>query len=128
MRSAAEVLTGEHDFSAFRSSECQARSPVRIVHRIDVRRIGEHIVFDFCANAFLHHMVRNIVGSLVYVGSGRREAAWMRDLLASRDRARAAPTFASAGLYLTQVEYDAAWNFPARARSALLRLASLTDA
>jgi tRNA pseudouridine38-40 synthase len=123
MRSAARMLVGEHDFSAFRSSECQARSPVRIVHRIDVERVADYVFFDLCANGFLHHMVRNIVGSLIYVGSGRHDAQWIRDVLAARDRARAAPTSDAAGLYLTRVEYDSAWNLPARGRAGLPGLA-----
>lgn len=123
MRSAAEVLVGEHDFSAFRSSECQARSPVRIVHRIEVGRVADYILFDFCANGFLHHMVRNIVGSLVYVGNGRHDPQWMSELLAAGDRGRAAPTSDAAGLYLTAVEYDSAWNLPASGRAGLCTLA-----
>jgi tRNA pseudouridine38-40 synthase len=112
MNAAAQMLVGEHDFSAFRSSECQARSPVRTIHHIDVRRTADFVFFDLRANAFLHHMVRNIVGSLIHVGSGRQAPGWMRDVLAARDRARAAPTFGAAGLYLVQVEYDGSWNLP----------------
>jgi tRNA pseudouridine38-40 synthase len=101
MAKAAALLLGEHDFSAFRSAECQAKSPVKHLReaRIVCRR-GEIIVFDFAASAFLHHMVRNIVGALVYVGKGAHPPEWMAELLASRDRRRAAPTFAAAGLYL----------------------------
>jgi tRNA pseudouridine38-40 synthase len=118
MREAATYLLGEHDFSAFRSSECQARSPIRDLRRLEVRASGEYIVFEFAGNAFLHHMVRNIVGSLVYVGKGNLEPAWMSELLASRDRTKAAPTFDAAGLYLAAVRYDAKWKLPARERSA----------
>ncbi len=113
MQVAASALIGEHDFSAFRSSECQAKSPVRVVHGIDIRRNGDYLVMDFCANAFLHHMVRNIVGALVYVGKGAREPGWTAELLAGRDRTRAAPTFDAAGLYLSGVEYDRAFGLPA---------------
>jgi tRNA pseudouridine38-40 synthase len=116
MRSAARLLVGEHDFSAFRSSECQARSPVRTLHAIDIEACGIYVVFDLRANAFLHHMVRNLVGSLVYVGTGKRDAGWVGDVLASRERARAAPTFDAAGLYLTCVEYGPAWSIPAAPR------------
>lgn len=112
MRSAAERLVGEHDFSAFRSSECQARNPVRTLHRIDIARAGDYVIFDFCANAFLHHMVRNLVGTLVYIGKGGQEPEWAAQVLAGRDRGRAAPTFAADGLYLAAVEYDAAWQLP----------------
>jgi tRNA pseudouridine38-40 synthase len=123
MRAAAALLAGEHDFSAFRSSECQARSPVRYVHSIAIERHGAYVVFDFCANAFLHHMVRNLMGTLVYVGKGKHPPEWAGEVLASRDRARAAPTFDAAGLYLSAVEYEARWGLPAHARSALVGLA-----
>jgi tRNA pseudouridine38-40 synthase len=118
MREAALVLLGEHDFSAFRSAECQAKSPVRELRRLDVRKSGDYVVFDLAANAFLHHMVRNIVGSLVYVGKGRHDPAWLAAVLASRNRALAAPTLEAAGLYLVDVSYDAKWGLPARARRA----------
>lgn len=112
MRRAAQLLLGEHDFSAFRSAECQARTPVRHLTRLDIARRGDFFVFDFCANAFLHHMVRNIVGSLVRVGSGRERPEWVAEVLAGRERARAAPTFSPDGLYLLRVDYDASWGLP----------------
>lgn len=112
MRQAAAVLVGEHDFSAFRSAECQAKSPVRTVHALEVARRGERIEFMIRANAFLHHMVRNIVGTLVYAGKDRRPPQWVKDILASRDRSRAAPTFSPEGLYLEKVQYDAKWALP----------------
>jgi tRNA pseudouridine38-40 synthase len=112
MRDAAAVLVGEHDFSAFRSAQCQAKSPVRSVHALEIVRSGEKIDFVIRANAFLHHMVRNIVGTLVYVGKDRRPAQWMQEILDSRDRSRAAPTFAPEGLYLEAVEYDRKWGLP----------------
>jgi len=112
MRAAAALLVGEHDFSAFRSAECQARTPVRAVHRLDVTRRGERIDFVVEANAFLHHMVRNLVGTLVYAGKGRLSPAQVGEILASRDRARAAPTFAPQGLYLERVAYEARWGLP----------------
>ncbi|MEO7726211.1 MAG: tRNA pseudouridine(38-40) synthase TruA [Burkholderiales bacterium] len=118
MREAAASLTGEHDFSAFRSSECQAKSPVRELRRLDVRKSGDYVVFDLTANAFLHHMVRNIVGCLVYVGKGRHAPGWAGEVLASRDRGQAAPTLEAAGLYLAHVSYDAKWGLPAPARRA----------
>ena len=117
MRAAARALVGEHDFSAFRSSECQARSPLRHVRTIDIERRGAYIVFDFCANAFLHHMVRNLMGTLLYVGKGKHPPEWAGAVLAARERARAAPTLEAAGLYLARVEYDAVWQLPAAARS-----------
>jgi len=127
MRVAAACLTGAHDFSAFRSSQCQAKSPLRTLTQLEIFARGPYIIFDFCANGFLHHMVRNIVGSLVYVGSGRQEAAWMQELLAARDRTFAAPTFDAAGLYLAGVDYDAAWNLPPRERVKSPRLALETE-
>ena len=113
MRIAAQALRGEHDFSAFRAAECQAKSPVKIMHRADVRRQGDLIVFEFRASAFLQHMVRNIVGALVYVGLGRQPPASIAELLAGRDRTLAAPTFSPAGLYFADVEYAQHWNIPA---------------
>jgi tRNA pseudouridine38-40 synthase len=112
MSAAAAVLVGTHDFSAFRSAECQAKSPVKTLLDAAVARRGEFLFLDFRANAFLHHMVRNIVGALVWIGSGKRDPAWMRELLASRDRRLGAPTFAAAGLYLAGVGYDPKWRLP----------------
>jgi tRNA pseudouridine38-40 synthase len=113
MRAAAECLVGEHDFSAFRSAECQAKTPVKLLHRVAIDRRGEHVVLEFTANAFLHHMVRNLVGCLVQVGKGAQPPGWLREVLESRDRSRAAPTFPAAGLYLTAVAYPDRWNLPA---------------
>ena len=112
MIAAANCLVGEHDFSAFRAAECQAKSPIRTLHRIGIARQNELICFEFTANAFLQHMVRNLVGSLLYVGNGRHPPEWMAALLRTRDRALAAPTFDAAGLYLTGVEYEDRWRLP----------------
>lgn len=112
MREAATRLIGSHDFSAFRAAGCQARSPVKVLHRLDVIVLPDGFAFDLHASAFLHHMVRNIVGALVYVGAGRQPSDWVAHLLAARDRRRAAPTFAADGLYFTGVDYDAAWGLP----------------
>jgi tRNA pseudouridine38-40 synthase len=106
MRAAAAHLVGEHDFSAVRSAECQAASPVRTVHSIAITRRGAYWRFAFDANAFLHHMIRNILGCLVWVGSGARPPEWMAELLAARQRERAAPTFAPDGLYFCGAYYD----------------------
>jgi tRNA pseudouridine38-40 synthase len=119
MREAARHLLGMHDFSAFRAAECQARSPVRTMHDIRIERSGDLIVFTLKANAFLHHMVRNIVGALIAVGNGKQPPQWLNELLASRDRSRAAPTFMPDGLYLANVEYDAKWGLPQEASQAL---------
>ena len=116
MQAAAEMALGAHDFSAFRSSECQAKSPVRTLTQLDISRRGPYVLFDFCANGFLHHMVRNIVGTLLYVGKGRHEPQWMAELLQARDRKLAAPTFEAAGLYLAGVDYDLSWDLPQRER------------
>jgi tRNA pseudouridine38-40 synthase len=112
MQRAAALLTGKHDFSSFRSSECQAKSPVREVRVLTVERNGTFVRVRIVANAFLHHMVRNLVGALVYVGTGRQSVEWIAEVLEARDRTRAAPTFAAAGLYLTCVEYDPALELP----------------
>lgn len=120
MREAAAFLLGEHDFSAFRAAECQARNPVRTLHELAVARDGDCIEFRLRANAWLQHMVRNIVGLLVYVGKGRHPPGWARTVLESRNRACAAPTFASEGLYLETVEYAARWELPVPAREQSL--------
>jgi tRNA pseudouridine38-40 synthase len=128
MRSGAHFLIGEHDFSAFRSAECQARSPVRTVKRLAIEHDGDYLIFELAANAFLHHMVRNIIGTLVMVGKGRHPPEWVGDVLAGRDRTRAAPTFDAAGLYLAHVVYDARWGLPDAPRKAARSVASLTGA
>ncbi len=112
MREAARCLLGEHDFSAFRASECQAKSPVKTLARLDISKEGDTIVFDLTANAFLHHMVRNIVGCLVYVGKGKHPPQWVKQVLEGRDRKQAAPTFMPDGLYLRHISYDATWGLP----------------
>jgi tRNA pseudouridine38-40 synthase len=122
MQLAARLLVGEHDFSAFRSAECQAKTPVRSLTRLDVTRSGDYVAFDLRANAFLHHMVRNIVGCLVYVGKGKYPPEWLGEVLAGRDRSRAAPTFEAAGLYLAQVEYGKQWGLPEAPRASLVGL------
>ena len=114
MRSAAEQLLGEYDFSAFRAAECQAASPVKTLRRIEITRRGAYWRFDFEANAFLHHMVRNLMGCLLAVGQGTRAPGWVGDVLASRDRSRAAPTFPPDGLYFLGPHYDAGFGLPER--------------
>ena len=112
MQAAASHFVGEHDFSAFRSSECQAKTPVRTLHALEIEARGERIHFLLRANAFLHHMVRNIVGTLVHVGKGRQSPEWARDVLLGKDRSKAAPTFGPEGLYLEKIQYDARWGLP----------------
>lgn len=112
MQAAASVLLGEHDFSAFRSSECQAASPVKTMRAISIRRHGAYWRFDFDGSAFLHHMVRNIMGCLVAIGSGQHPSPWMREVLASRSREAAAPTFPADGLYFVGPYYDPGFALP----------------
>lgn len=114
MRAAALSLIGEHDFSTFRSSECQAASPVKTLRRIGITRRGAYWRFDFEASAFLHHMVRNLMGCLIAVGQGTRSPQWLADVLAARDRSLAAPTFSANGLYFLGPHYDARWQLPER--------------
>jgi len=113
MAEGARHLLGTHDFSAFRAAECQARSPVRELRQATVARQGAFVVFEFRANAFLHHQVRNMVGALAWVGLKRRPPQWIGELLDSRDRTRGAATFAADGLYLAQVNYAPDWGLPA---------------
>lgn len=112
LRAAAAVLLGTHDFSAFRSSECQAASPVKTMQSIEVERQGRYLLFTFQANAFLHHMIRNLMGSMLAVGSGGRDADWLRGVLAGRDRTVAAPTFMPDGLYFLGPIYPAEFGLP----------------
>lgn len=111
MEVAARELLGEHDFSSFRSSQCQAKSPVRTVQSVDITEQGSKIVVRLTANAFLHHMVRNIMGALVQVGQGRQGVNYISQLLLARDRTLGAPTFSAQGLYLTDVAYPG-YDFP----------------
>jgi tRNA pseudouridine38-40 synthase len=112
MRAAARHLIGEHDFSSFRSSECQSPTPVKTLRAIEIGRHGAYWRFDFDGNAFLHHMVRNIMGCLVAVGAGSRAPGWMAEVLAARDRDAAAPTFAAEGLYFAGPYYDPGLGLP----------------
>lgn len=105
MRQASLCLLGEHDFSSFRSSQCQAKSPVRTMLNIEIVQQGPRIVVQLKANAFLHHMVRNIMGALVQVGQGREPQEYVAKILQARDRTQGAPTFSPEGLYLTDVTY-----------------------
>lgn len=120
MAEAAGHLLGEHDFTAFRAAGCQARTPVRTMHAARVFRDGEYLLFDFHANGFLHHMVRNLVGALVTVGKGAQPPEWIGQVLAARDRSLAAPTFPPHGLYLCGVDYPAGWPLPGDGRIIVL--------
>lgn len=116
MHEVAQRLVGTHDFSSFRAAECQARSPVKTVSRLRVSRAGTLVRVDVSADAFLHHMIRNVVGALVEVGAGRRPAHWIGELLHVADRTRGAPTFAPDGLYFTGADYDARFALPVTRR------------
>ena len=112
MRQAAAHLVGEHDFTSFRAALCQSPTPVKTLRAISIARHGTYWRMDFDGNAFLHHMVRNITGCLVAVGSGRHPPGWMAEVLAARNRAVAAPTFPADGLYFVGPYYDEAMNIP----------------
>jgi tRNA pseudouridine38-40 synthase len=102
---ASRCLLGEQDFSAFRSSICQSRTPMRFLSQLDIRRDGEEVVFDVTGNAFLHHMVRNIVGTLVEVGRAKQVESWVQEVLAAKDRKLAGMTAPASGLTLMAVQY-----------------------
>ena len=120
MHAEAQSLLGEQDFSAFRAAACQSSTPMRNVQSISVSRRGDLIVVDIRANAFLHHMVRNIVGSLIAIGAGRAAPGWLTLLLAGRDRSQAADTAPAAGLYLVEVEYPERFGLPTPPAGPLL--------
>ena len=132
MERAASYLLGEHDFTSFRASACQAKSPVKTLQRIDISRRGatpgsladersqpHHFTpcywrFEFEANAFLHHMIRNLMGCLIVIGQGLKPPEWILEVLAARSRDAAAPTFSPDGLYFLGPVYDAKWGLPTR--------------
>jgi tRNA pseudouridine38-40 synthase len=115
MHRAAQQLIGEHDFSSFRAAECQSRTPMRQLHEISVERRGELVVLTVQANAFLHHMVRNIAGTLIAVGTGARPEEWVAEVLAARDRRRGGITAPASGLYLAGVRYSPGLGLPSQA-------------
>jgi tRNA pseudouridine38-40 synthase len=112
MQTAAPLLLGEHDFTSFRSAECQSATTRRELQALHVRRHGDYLVVECRANAFLHHMVRNIVGSLVRIGRGEQPPQWLRSALDARDRRAAGMTAPACGLYLTEVHYPADQDIP----------------
>jgi tRNA pseudouridine38-40 synthase len=116
MSRAVQSVIGEHDFSAFRAAGCQAHSPIRTMARASVWREQDWVIFDFEANAFLHHMIRNLVGALVFIGKGAGDASTMAGLLSQRDRRASPPTFSPDGLYLCGVSYPPGWNLPGDGR------------
>ncbi len=110
MHHAAQYLVGEHDFTSFRAAGCQSNTPMRNVHNVSVHRDGDLVIVNITANAFLHHMVRNIVGALFQVGEGVRPVEWIRDVLDQKDRRLAGVTAPPNGLYLMRVEYPLSLN------------------
>ena len=114
MRQAAAALIGQHDFSSFRAAGCQARTPIKTITEITIGRRGAYWRFDFEADAFLHHMIRNIMGCLLVVGQGQQPTDWMAEVLAARDRDAAAPTFSPDGLYFLGPVYGPEWKLPSR--------------
>ena len=112
MQRAAQCLIGENDFTSFRAVQCQSRTPWRNVMHINVSRYGAYVVVDIKANAFVHHMVRNIVGSLMEVGAGHQPESWIAELLAAKDRTLAAATAKAEGLYLVSVDYPDRFDLP----------------
>jgi tRNA pseudouridine38-40 synthase len=117
---AIAYLQGEHDFSAFRASECQAKSPIKNLQIATVKKHTEWIVFEFAANAFLHHQVRNMVGALVYVGKGNYSPEFIKELLIQKDRTLSPPTFSAKGLYLVGVKYDERLGLPNTQREIVM--------
>lgn len=114
MQQAASHLLGEHDFTSFRASACQALSPVKKLLRLDISRRGAYWRFEFEANAFLHHMIRNLMGCLLAIGQGKQPPDWILEVLAARSRDAAAPTFSPDGLYFLGPRYEAHWGLPDR--------------
>jgi tRNA pseudouridine38-40 synthase len=116
MQIGSQFLLGEHDFSAFRGADCQAKNPVRRIDKIEICRMGQFIVIEVMATAFLYHMVRNIVGVLTAVAAGDKPIEWVQEVLSSKDRRNGGVTAPAAGLYLVQVDYDADFDLPAQSK------------
>jgi tRNA pseudouridine38-40 synthase len=117
MNDAAQSLVGRHDFSSFRASSCQSHTGVRTIHSLKVLRRNDLIIIDICANAFLHHMVRNIAGALFVIGSGQQSKAWFDQVFNAQDRTKAPPTAPPDGLYLVDVEYPGSFGLPQQFKS-----------
>ncbi|MET3136429.1 tRNA pseudouridine38-40 synthase [Undibacterium sp. GrIS 1.2] len=127
MREATSYLLGEHDFTVFRAAACQAKSPIKHMYDVQILQQGDLLIFTLRASAFLHHMVRNIIGSLLFVGIGKKEPDWIEHLLISRDRSLSAPTFMPDGLYLAKIDYDKKWDLPQNKNDNFLGLLPLND-
>lgn len=120
MHESAQCLLGEHDFTSFRSIECQSNTPMRCINHLSVSRKGDYVFIDIEANAFLHHMVRNIAGVLITVGSGKQDHSWVAEVLAAKDRKQGAETAPPYGLYLSKVIYPGNFDFPEELNNSLL--------
>ena len=114
MQEAAQMLLGEHDFSSFRAAQCQSHTPIKTLHRLHISQRGALWRFEFEANAFLHHMIRNLMGCLISIGQGMHPPSWMQEVLHARSRAVAAPTFSPDGLYFLGPVYQPHWGLPER--------------
>lgn len=112
MRQAAECLIGEHDFTSFRSSECQSKTPVKTMYSIEIVSSEPWLYFKIRGNAFLHHMVRNLVGNFLMIGVGKQSAGTMKEVLDAKDRSISAPTFSPDGLYLAKIAYPEQFHIP----------------
>ena len=119
MQQAAVCLLGEHDFTSYRAVECQARCPVREVRRLEISRSSDYVLIDIEANAFLHHMVRNIAGVLVAIGTGKMPVTWAQEVLDARDRTLGGVTMPAAGLYLREVHYPGHFRIPGAGEFAI---------
>ena len=119
MQQAAQLLLGEHDFTSFRAVECQSKTPVKTIHRLQIERRDQFIITVIEANAFLHHMVRNIMGVLMAIGTGEKDINWVSEVLAAHDRRAGGVTAPANGLYLTRVNYPAEFDLP-RHRSGII--------
>ena len=112
MKEAARCLIGEHDFSSFRASECQSKTPVKTLHSIEIISAEPWLYFSMRGNAFLHHMIRNLLGCFLQIGQGRQKPEWMAEVLEAKNRQIAAPTFKPNGLYLAKIAYPEAFAIP----------------
>lgn len=112
MHDAAQYLVGEHDFSSFRAMECQSHSPIRRIDKFVVTRQGQYVILDVTANAFLHHMVRNMAGGLIAIGTGKQPVEWIQDVLSAKNRSLGAETAPPYGLYLIEVTYPEKYQIP----------------
>jgi tRNA pseudouridine38-40 synthase len=120
MAQAAQYLVGEHDFSSFRSSNCQSKTACRYIHSLEIKRFGNLIILDIVANSFLHHMVRNIAGVLIDIGVGKQDQSWCQEVLLAKDRTLGGKTAPPQGLYLTGVRYSDQYNLPCDFKSPMI--------